>query len=104
MRSVTTSAIAILAFASMSVSGASETVTPFKLGTVEVKGKEFVGLVLGDKRVLDLTAANGAYERRNSQAAKVRAPQDMKELISRYEQDLGPRLRALAAAYANAEP
>jgi 2-keto-4-pentenoate hydratase/2-oxohepta-3-ene-1,7-dioic acid hydratase in catechol pathway len=83
---------------------AGETPTPFKLGTFEVKGKEFVGLVLQDKRVVDVAAANAAFEKSHSRAAKVVAPHDMKELISRYESDMGPRLRELAAANANAQP
>jgi len=78
--------------------------TPFKLGTFEVKGKEFVGLVLQDKRVLDISVANAAYEKSNAKAAKVVAPRDMKELISRYERDVGPRLRELAAANAGTQP
>lgn len=82
---------------------AAEGGTPFKLGTFETKGKEFVGLVLQDKRVLDIAAANAAFESRKAGAAKVAAPRDMKELIARYERDLGPRLRELAAANANAE-
>jgi len=76
--------------------------TPFKLGTFDVKGREFVGLVLQDKRVVDIAAANAEFERRNAKASKVRAPLDMNELISRYEQDLGSRLRELAAANASA--
>jgi 2-keto-4-pentenoate hydratase/2-oxohepta-3-ene-1,7-dioic acid hydratase in catechol pathway len=78
--------------------------TPFKLGTFEAKGKEFVGLVLQDKRVLDIAPANAAYEKGNAKAAKMAAPRDMKELISRYERDVGPRLRELAAANAGAQP
>src|SRR3954454_24304276 len=84
-------------------SAAGEGATPFKLGTFEAKGKEFVGLVLQDKRVLDIAVANAAFESRNASAAKVAAPRDMKELIARYERDLGARLRELAAANANAE-
>ena len=82
---------------------AGEGGTPFKLGTFESKGKEFVGLVLQDKRVLDIAAANATFESRNAAAAKVAAPRNMKELIARYERDLGPRLRELAAANASAE-
>jgi 2-keto-4-pentenoate hydratase/2-oxohepta-3-ene-1,7-dioic acid hydratase in catechol pathway len=85
-------------------SAAGEGATPFKLGTFEAQGREFVGLVLQDKRVLDIAAANAAFESRNASAAKVAAPRDMKELIARYERDLGPRLRDLAAANASAEP
>jgi len=83
---------------------AEEATTPFKLGTFEAKGGEFVGLVLADQRVLDIAAANAAFEKRKSKAAKVRAPRDMKELIARYETELGPRLRELAAAHADARP
>ena len=68
------------------------------------RGKEFVGLVLQDKRVLDIAAANAAFEKRNAKARKISAPRDMKELIARYERDVGPRLRELAAANANVEP
>jgi 2-keto-4-pentenoate hydratase/2-oxohepta-3-ene-1,7-dioic acid hydratase in catechol pathway len=85
-------------------SAAGEGATPFKLGTFEAQGREFVGLVLQDKRVLDIAAGNAAFESRNASAAKVAAPRDMKELIARYERDLGPRLRSLAAANASAEP
>jgi 2-keto-4-pentenoate hydratase/2-oxohepta-3-ene-1,7-dioic acid hydratase in catechol pathway len=81
---------------------ADGSVTPFKLGTFESNGKEFLGLVLQDTRVFDIAAANAAFEKRNRKAAKVRAPADMKELITRYEQDVGPRLRELAAANATA--
>lgn len=87
---------------STAVSAADD--TPFKVGTFEAKGREFVGLVLQDKRVLDIAAANAAYEKSRASAAKVAAPRDMKELISRYERDLGPRLRELAAANATAQP
>ena len=89
---------------STAASAAGESVTAFKLGTFEAKGKEFVGLVLQDKRVLDIAVANAAFERGNSKAPKVAAPRDMKELIARYEGDVGPRLRELAGANASAEP
>jgi 2-keto-4-pentenoate hydratase/2-oxohepta-3-ene-1,7-dioic acid hydratase in catechol pathway len=69
---------------------------PFKLGTFDVRGQEKVGLVLRDSIVVDIAAANQEYERRNGNAAKVRAPADMKELIARYEMEVGPRLRELA--------
>jgi 2-keto-4-pentenoate hydratase/2-oxohepta-3-ene-1,7-dioic acid hydratase in catechol pathway len=97
-----------LCIASVCVSAAtwaaSAAPTPFKLGTFEVKGKEIVGLVLQDKRVVDVAAANAAFQKSHSKAAKVAAPRDMKELIARYERDVGPRLRELAAANATAQP
>ena len=70
--------------------------TPFKLGTFRTKGREFIGLVLQDTRVVDIAAADKAFERSHPRARKVRPPADMKELISRYEEDVGPRLRQLA--------
>ena len=74
--------------------------TPFKLGTFQTGSKEFLGLVLGDKRVLDIAAANAAFEKRNPKAGRIKIPVDMDELIARYEQDVGPRLRQIAAANA----
>jgi 2-keto-4-pentenoate hydratase/2-oxohepta-3-ene-1,7-dioic acid hydratase in catechol pathway len=74
--------------------------TPFKLGTFRTQGREFLGLVLQDTRVIDIAAANKAFERTHRQLPKVHPPADMKELISRYDEDVGPRLRQLAAAAA----
>jgi len=82
------------------VFAADQGATPFKLGTFRANGREFLGLVLQDTRVIDIVAANKAYERNHRQAPKVRPPADMKELITRYDEDIGPRLRQLAAATA----
>jgi 2-keto-4-pentenoate hydratase/2-oxohepta-3-ene-1,7-dioic acid hydratase in catechol pathway len=71
-------------------------VTPFKLGTFQEHGREFIGVVLHDSQVIDFETANKAYERRHPQVPKVRPPRDMKDLITRYESDLGPRLRIIA--------
>lgn len=79
-------------------SAADHGATPFKLGTFRVHGREFIGLVLQDSQVLDIAAANKAFEHRHPQAPKVRAPLDMRQLIARYDEDVGPRLRQLAAA------
>jgi 2-keto-4-pentenoate hydratase/2-oxohepta-3-ene-1,7-dioic acid hydratase in catechol pathway len=89
--------------ATPSITGAANAV-PFKLGTFDSAGREFVGIVLEDARVLDLAGANAEFEQRSPGAAKVAMPRDMKELIARYEGDLGPRLRALAATHAGARP
>lgn len=79
---------------------ADQAATPFKLGTFRTDGREFLGLVLQDTRVVDIAAANKVFERTHRQAPKVRPAVQMTELISRYEEDLGPRLRQLAAATA----
>jgi len=93
-----------LCMATACVTATAADATPFKVGTFELSGREFVGLVLQDRRVVDIAPANAAFETRNSNARKVVAPRDMKELIERYEVDVGPRLRELAAANATAEP
>jgi 2-keto-4-pentenoate hydratase/2-oxohepta-3-ene-1,7-dioic acid hydratase in catechol pathway len=92
-----TAAIASGLFA-CSVFAAEAGGTPFKLGTFREGGREFLGLVLQDARVVDIAAANTAYERDHRQAPKVRPPGDMRELISRYDQGVGARLRDLATA------
>ena len=79
---------------------ADQSTTPFKLGTFRDHGREFIGLVLQDAQVVDIAAANKAFERTHRQLPKVRPPADMKELISRYDADVGPRLRQLAAGIA----
>ncbi len=82
------------------VFAADQGTTPFKLGTFQDHGREFVGLVLKDTQVVEIAAANKAFERNHRQLPKVRPPADMKELISRYDSDVGPRLRQLAAVTA----
>ncbi len=67
----------------------------FKLGTFERSGRSFVALVLRDTQAIDLAEANAALERRDSSAAKLRMPADMKELIERYEAELKGRLYAI---------
>jgi 2-keto-4-pentenoate hydratase/2-oxohepta-3-ene-1,7-dioic acid hydratase in catechol pathway len=85
-------------------SGAAAPATAFRLGTFEGGGRQFVGIVLGNDRVLELSAANDAFQRRGTGVAKAVPPADMNELIARYDSDLGPRLRELAAASATAAP
>jgi 2-keto-4-pentenoate hydratase/2-oxohepta-3-ene-1,7-dioic acid hydratase in catechol pathway len=85
---------------SCAVCAAEQSATPFKLGTFRDDGRQFIGLVLQDTQVIDIAAANAAFERSHRQAPKVKPPADMKELITRYEDDVGPRLRQLAEAAA----
>jgi 2-keto-4-pentenoate hydratase/2-oxohepta-3-ene-1,7-dioic acid hydratase in catechol pathway len=75
---------------------AESTAVPFKLGTFSAANREYLGLVIRDSTVVDIVAANTDWERRNASAAKLRMPADMKELIARYDAELGPRLRELA--------
>jgi len=89
-------AVALLTGGAAIGTHAAAPAVPFKLGTFQVGAQEKVGLVLRDAVVVDIAAANLEYERRNGNAARVRAPADMKDLISRYDADVGPRLRELA--------
>lgn len=69
---------------------------PFKLGTFDHRGQTFVGLVLRDSIVINIVGANAALERENRSWRKLRMPQEMKELIGRYEPDgLKQRLYAI---------
>ena len=43
--------------------------TPYKLGTFELQGRSFVGVVLGDAQVIDLAAANKAVPATRAVAA-----------------------------------
>ena len=91
-----------LGLTACAVFAADQSAAPFKLGTFKEHGRQFVGIVLQDKQVVDIAAANKAFERTHRQLPKVRPPADMKELITRYEAEVGPRLRELAAAVAGA--
>jgi len=75
---------------------------PFKLGTFEQNGRAFVGMVLGDKQVVDIARANAAYEASNNSAPRLTAPADMKQLIARYEPEWRQRLQAIAKTVASA--
>ena len=68
----------------------------FKLGTFRAADREYLGLVIRDSTVVDIMAANSAWEQRNATATKLRMPTEMKDLIARYDSELGPRLRELA--------
>jgi 2-keto-4-pentenoate hydratase/2-oxohepta-3-ene-1,7-dioic acid hydratase in catechol pathway len=78
--------------------GAESKATPFKLGTFQAQGRDYVGLVLRDSVVVDVAAANAEYERKNPSAKKLRFPADLKQVIARYDAEFAPRLRELAAA------
>jgi len=70
---------------------ANETLVPFKVGTFEIDGIPKVALVLGDRLIVDLEAANRALERSPSYPA-LPMPDDMLGLIERYEYGLKRRL------------
>jgi len=75
---------------------------PFKLGTFERQGRVLLGLVLEDRRVIDIAAANAALQKKHPEWKTLAAPADMKELIARYDQGWRQRLQALAQEGAGA--
>jgi 2-keto-4-pentenoate hydratase/2-oxohepta-3-ene-1,7-dioic acid hydratase in catechol pathway len=64
---------------------------PFKLGTFEIAGDQRIGIVLQDKMVVDLNAANRALER-NPAYPRMPMPADMVALIGQYEYGMKTRL------------
>jgi 2-keto-4-pentenoate hydratase/2-oxohepta-3-ene-1,7-dioic acid hydratase in catechol pathway len=74
--------------------------TPFKLGTFERQGRAFVGIVLGETRVIDFAAAHAAI---TNPASGVAAPTDMKDLIARYD-GLRPRIVEIVRSVGDTRP
>src|SRR6185436_10808540 len=68
----------------------------FKLGTFDRNSKPILGLVLNDALVVDILAANTSLEQLQRTQKRIAMPASMKELIERYEGELGDRLRLLA--------
>src|SRR5437867_13106246 len=66
----------------------AQAVTPFKLGTFEIRARTFVGIVLRDSVVVDFAAASRAI----TPASNVALPTDMKDLIALYSSDHRDRL------------
>jgi 2-keto-4-pentenoate hydratase/2-oxohepta-3-ene-1,7-dioic acid hydratase in catechol pathway len=89
--------VAIAALTTLPLTGAAQppaVAEPFKVGTFEIGGEPTVGLVLRDSLIVDVAAANAARER-EADAAAMRMPDDMLELIERYEDGLRTRLYAI---------
>ena len=68
-----------------------EPVEPFKVGTFDIDGAPRVGLVLRDRLVIDLEQANRALES-HPEYARVPMPEEMLELIGRWDYGLKYRL------------
>lgn len=68
-----------------------EPVEPFKVGTFDIHGAPRVGLVLRDRLVIDLEQANRALES-HPEYARVPMPEEMLELIGRWDYGLKYRL------------
>ena len=96
MRPISLTLVLALALSSAAQPAAAQTGSsePYKLGTFRQSGRTFLGVVLGDTRIIDLAKANAAYEGSNASAKKLAIPADMNELISRYEGEWKARLLA----------
>ena len=70
---------------------AQDIAEPFKVGTFEIDGSPTVGIVLRDRLIIELDAANDALERQAAYPA-IPSPGDMIELIERYDYGLKRRL------------
>ncbi len=70
---------------------AQEIAEPFKVGTFDTGGSPWVGIVLRDKLVVELDAANAALER-NAGYPALPVPDDMIGLIERYDYGVKRRL------------
>jgi 2-keto-4-pentenoate hydratase/2-oxohepta-3-ene-1,7-dioic acid hydratase in catechol pathway len=64
---------------------------PFKLGTFAIAGDPRIGIVLQDKFIIDLHAANRMLER-NAAYPPVPMPAEMRDLVGQYEYGLKYRL------------
>ena len=69
---------------------------PFKLGTFEIEGEQKIGMVLQDKMIVDLEAANRQLERSSPIYPRVPMPETMLDLIGQYEYGLKFRLYEIA--------
>ena len=76
---------------------AQESSEPFKFGTFERDGEQFVGIVLRDAYVVHLERANLDFER-NPLVVELPMAKDMKELAGRYDLYLSPRIHAIVSA------
>jgi 2-keto-4-pentenoate hydratase/2-oxohepta-3-ene-1,7-dioic acid hydratase in catechol pathway len=88
-------ALAAVAVFALGLSSA-DAETPFKLGTFERNGRTFPGLVLEDRWVVDIAAANARLQKKHPSWKALAVPAGMKELIERYDGGLRERLHAIA--------
>jgi 2-keto-4-pentenoate hydratase/2-oxohepta-3-ene-1,7-dioic acid hydratase in catechol pathway len=74
---------------------AIEAAEPFAVGTFEIGGEPTVGLVLRNELIVELGAAGADFERSVRTASPMAMPDDMLELIERYDDGLRERLYAI---------
>ena len=85
--------------------GAQQAPLAFKLGTFELQGRSFVGIVIRDNTVIDFSAAHAALR---TPASSIAAPSDMKDLIARYDSGVRARIveivQSVSATSSTARP
>jgi 2-keto-4-pentenoate hydratase/2-oxohepta-3-ene-1,7-dioic acid hydratase in catechol pathway len=87
------------------VGAQTQSPTPYKLGTFAQGDRTFIGVVLNDSLIIDLAAANQAYEKQNASAPKISIPATMSQLISAYDTNgLRARVASIAAAANQTRP
>lgn len=87
---------AVFAFLSATVPlGAQQAPEPFKVGTLSLNGRPFVGVVVRDTLVIDLNAANTAVR---TPASTIGSVDGMKDLIARYDGGVKARIAELVRA------
>jgi 2-keto-4-pentenoate hydratase/2-oxohepta-3-ene-1,7-dioic acid hydratase in catechol pathway len=69
----------------------AKSVQPFKLGTFEIENEPRIGIVLDDKLIVELNAANRALQR-DPAYPRIPMPGEMRDLIAQYEYGLKYRL------------
>ncbi len=72
-------------------------VEPFKLGTFNKDGGPFVGIVMRDRLIVELNAANRDLEQKSGTAA-LPMPSDMRDLIGRYQSGMQRRIYEIVNA------
>jgi 2,4-diketo-3-deoxy-L-fuconate hydrolase len=77
------------------IGAAATSSQPFKLGTFEIDGEQKLGMVLQDKVIADIEAANRQLER-NPVYPRIPMPETMLDLIGQYEYGLKFRLYEIA--------
>ena len=91
MRSTILAALLVVLAAPAGLQAQPESVEPFKVGTFQIDGGAFVGLVLRDSLIVDIGAANSELELVPTYP-RLAMPADMLELIGQYEYGLKFRL------------
>ena len=87
---------AALALAASAASPAAQTATPYKLGMFEQNGRQFVGLVLNDTRVVDLSQATPGTTG-GANIIAINSGGTLKQLIARWDTKVAAAMAALAA-------